>query len=180
MKTNTIIKLFLIAFIICLGGRYVLQGKVKNITLKKGDKAPSIILFNLKDKFFKSKKHFKKSIILLNFWSTYCVPCKKEIPELIKMSEEFKDKNITMLFISLDKEGRKKVMLFLKENKFNIPETNVLLDIYKMTAKKYGVTKLPSLFIINKKGKIEYSCVGYKESNLKNIEKTLKKLTKSK
>ncbi len=157
-------------------GINVVIGGQKKVILKKGSKAPTFILLNLKEKFVKIKDHLNKSVIVVNFWATYCEPCRKEIPELLNMKKEFNDKNLKMFFISIDKEGVGKVKSYLGKNKFKIPDTDVLCDIYQLTAKKYGVEKLPSLFIINKRGRIEYSCVGYKEDNLKRVKRILKKL----
>lgn len=170
-------KYLLIILLLSISANFILGAK-KKVAIKKGSPAPKIMLMNLKNKFFRVSTHFKKDVILINFWATYCKPCKKEIPELIKMSEEFKGKNLVMFFISIDKEGEKKVRPFIQENKFNIPETNILLDIYKVAANKYGVEKLPSLFIVNKRGTIEYSCFGFKEDNLVKVKSILAKLLK--
>ncbi|MBD3322351.1 MAG: redoxin domain-containing protein, partial [Chitinivibrionales bacterium] len=97
-------------------------------------------------------------IVILSFWATYCEPCQKEIPELMKFAEKHKDDPIKIFCISLDKEGASKVVPFVKEKKYTLP---MLLDPYKRTSERYGVKKLPALFVIGPDGAVRYSSSGY-------------------
>lgn len=93
----------------------------------------------------------KGKVILLNFWATWCDSCKEEIPGLMKIYGEFKDKGFEILGISLD-SSEEKLRSYIKQN--NLP--------WKMTCSgqvwndptviRYGVNSLPSLWLIDKKG----------------------------
>lgn len=99
-----------------------------------------------------------RQIVVLNFWATYCKPCQKEIPELMRFSEKHKDDSVKVFCISIDKEGASLVSPFIKEKGYTVP---VLLDPYMKTAQRYGVEALPALFVIDPYGKIAFSAVGY-------------------
>lgn len=103
----------------------------------------------------------QKHIVILSFWATYCLPCQKEIPELIKFQQKHVSDSVKVLCVSIDKEGASIVAPFITEKQYAIP---VLLDPYRKTAERYGVTALPSLFVIDQSGKIRYSSVGYDTS----------------
>ena len=186
---NKIMKIMVLVLIAGLLITLTLSAKKKTKKIpKKGDKAPSIILFDLNNDYFKLKKQLRKdkdSIYVIDFWATYCKPCKTEIKELIKLRDELNNKNIKFYFISIDKSGdTDKVKKFLKDNKMNIPKKNILLDIYQMTLKKYGLKSVPGLFIIDQKGKVTGSFIGFKEekkeANLKQIKKILTNLMPAK
>jgi thiol-disulfide isomerase/thioredoxin len=98
--------------------------------------------------------------VILSFWATYCKPCKKEIPELMKFAEANPDKPIKIFLISIDKQGAAKVRPFVKEHQFTLP---VLLDPYARTAERYGVSSVPALFVIGPDGNIRFSATGFDE-----------------
>ena len=102
-----------------------------------------------------------RHIVVLSFWATYCIPCQKEIPELIKFAEKHRNDSIKVFCVSIDKEGASIVSPFVKEKGYDIP---VLLDPYQKTAERYGVKSLPALFVIDQFGKICYAASGYNES----------------
>jgi|GEM_PF-657972 len=99
--------------------------------------------------------------VVISFWATYCKPCQKEIPELMKFAEKHKDDPIKIFCISLDKEGASVVAPFVKEKEYSLP---VLLDPFKRTAERYGVKTLPALIVIGPDGIIRYASAGYKEN----------------
>lgn len=102
----------------------------------------------------------RRHIIVLSFWATYCKPCKKEIPELMKFADRHTADSIKVFAVSIDKEGAAIVAPFIKENNFTLP---VLLDPYKKTAERYGVNSLPTLFVIDERGIIRFASTGYDE-----------------
>ena len=102
----------------------------------------------------------EKHVVILSFWATYCKPCQKEIPELMKFAKKHKNDKLKIFCISLDKEGASIVAPFVKKQKYSLP---MLLDPYKRTALRYGVKSLPALVVIGHDGIIRYSSVGYKE-----------------
>lgn len=103
-------------------------------------------------------------VVILSFWATYCKPCQKEIPELMKFATKHQNDSVKIFCISIDKEGADIVAPLVNEKKYSIP---VLLDPYKTTASRYGVKSLPSLFVIGPNGVIRFASTGFDEkSNL--------------
>ena len=102
-----------------------------------------------------------RHIIVLSFWATYCKPCKKELPELMKFASRHTTDSIKVFAVSIDKEAAAIVGPYIKENNLTL---TVLLDPYKKTAERYGVKSLPALFVIDRRGVIRYSSVGYNEN----------------
>ncbi len=131
-----------------------------------GDKAPPISLFKLEsNKYFRSKDYLGEKNLVVSFFATWCVPCTKEIPELIKLSDEFVD---DFEFILIDvNEKRNVVRAYVDKNNISLP---VIWDKYGVVFEKYGGGGLPLLAVINKKGQITYLHSGYEEGD----EKVLK------
>ena len=89
--------------------------------------------------------------MLLNFWATWCGPCKIEMPWFIDFQRKYKDRGFMVLAVSLDEEGWEVVRPFTTELKPNFP---VLLGNDAMAEEFGGVVALPTSFIVNKKGEI--------------------------
>ena len=104
---------------------------------------------------------YKGKVILLNFWATWCPPCKKELPDLSKISGELKDKDFKMIGISVD-DNQEVLNNFLKTN--NLPytilfEPNVLVSKY-MEAAGQNQNVVPQTYIIDKNGKVVEAIMG--------------------
>jgi peroxiredoxin len=166
-----------------LSAAVIVYGGVDTTLLKPGSEAPSFSLPTLEpgkrevlsvwcgEKLSKPYVNSTPHIVILSFWATFCKPCQKEIPILMKFAEKHKDDKLRIFLISLDKEGKSKVKPFVEKKKFTLP---VLLDPYSRTAERYGVKALPALFVIDSKGMIVYSSSGYDEK--KPFESTLEEI----
>jgi|GEM_PF-1145920 len=104
---------------------------------------------------------FKGKVIVLNFWATWCGPCKKELPSLSQLSTDLKDKNFKMIGVSVDND-QTTADSFLKSNNLSytiLHEPKELLSKYMSVA---GVSDdvIPQTFIIDKNGKIVESLIG--------------------
>jgi peroxiredoxin len=110
------------------------------------------------DTLFKPHINKTRHIVVVNFWATYCKPCQREIPELMKFAEKHNDERIKIFCISIDKEGAAVAGPFADKKKYTLP---ILLDPYRKTAQRYGVTALPVMFVIDEKGVIRYASLGY-------------------
>ena len=118
--------------------------------IKKGENAPNFTLKNLEGKDV-SLSEFRGKFVLINFWATWCGPCKIEMPSLESLYQKFKNKNFAMLAISNDMFGETVVKPFVKTHKLNFP---ILLDQRLKASNQFGVVSLPSTFMIDPKGKI--------------------------
>ncbi|MFC1586501.1 TlpA disulfide reductase family protein, partial [Fibrobacterota bacterium] len=111
--------------------------------------------------------------VILNFWATYCVPCKKEIPELEAFAEKYST-STKLLLVSIDKIDKKKVKNCVKERNYKSP---VLLDMYQKISQNYGVFSVPALFLIDSTGVVRYKAHQYEENGIQNIEKAIESLS---
>lgn len=101
---------------------------------------------------------FKGKVIILDFWATWCPPCRKEIPHFVKLHNEYKDKGVVIIGISLDREGPEKVKMFCEGMNVTYP---VVMGNSKIVKDYGGIRGIPTTFIINKKQKIVKKIVGY-------------------
>ena len=99
--------------------------------------------------------------ILLNFWATWCEPCKKEMPELEALYEELKTRNVVVLAVSME-ETAEKVGKFLEKNPYKMP---VLADPDGKIARLYGVDSIPLTYLITPLGAIEGRALGPRHWN---------------
>ena len=103
-------------------------------------------------------KLIKKKLILVNFWATWCPPCIKEIPDLIKLKKKF-DNEIDIIFVSVDANPAKVIPNFLKKNK--LKDFQTYIDKKLNLTKELGVKVMPTTLVINE-GPYELSRVeGY-------------------
>ena len=142
--------------------------------VKEGEDAPNFTLKNLDGKEI-SLSEFRGKHVLINFWATWCGPCKIEMPSLEALYERFKDKNFALLAISNDMFGANIVKPFVKTHKINFP---VLLDQRLKVSNAFGVVSLPTTFMIDPQGKIIGALFGAEDwvtpSNILYFENLLK------
>lgn len=116
---------------------------------------------------------FRGQYVLLDFWASWCIPCRAENPHLVEAFEKFKDKNFTILGVSLDKESGKQQWIDAIE-KDGLPWIHVsdLKGFDNVAARSYDVQSIPINYLIDPKGKIV--AVGLRGSQLsKELEKIL-------
>ncbi|WP_139994091.1 TlpA family protein disulfide reductase [Paenibacillus paridis] len=94
--------------------------------------------------------------VYLNFWATWCKWCKKELPDINKVTGLYKDKDLVVLAVSVG-ENQKLVSSFIQEHGY---EVTTLVDPDKKVAEEYGVTALPVSIFIDKNGKIAHRKLG--------------------
>ncbi|MBT5472628.1 MAG: TlpA family protein disulfide reductase [Nitrospina sp.] len=149
-------------------------GTTASAQVEEGVDAPNFTLKNLEGKEV-SLSDFRGKHVLVNFWATWCGPCKIEMPSLEALYQRFKNKNFVMLAISNDMFGATIVKPFVKANKISFP---VLLDQRLKASNAFGVVSLPATFMIDPKGKILGALYGAEDwatpSNILYFENLLK------
>lgn len=140
---------------------------------KDGDKAPNFSLKSVKGKTVKLSD-FKGKIVIVDFWATWCPPCRKGIPDLVSIQKKFK-KDVVVIGISLDAEKTiKDVPEFVKNYKINYP---ILYGDEKVVVDYGGIQSIPTTFVIDRKGNVVDSHVGLveKDTYINKIKELLKK-----
>jgi len=100
---------------------------------------------------------YRGKVVLLDFWATWCPPCRKGIPDLIELKNKFKDEKFEVIGVSVDRETKKDIPAFIKSNGVNYPI--VYADDVTITAFG-GIEGIPTVFLIDKEGKIASRYVG--------------------
>jgi len=96
-------------------------------------------------------------VVLLNFWATWCPPCREEMPSMVKLNNAMAGKPFQMLAVSIDEGGKKAVETFAAKSGIKLP---FYLDSDGKGSRLYGTTGVPETFIIDKKGVILKKIIG--------------------
>jgi len=99
---------------------------------------------------------FRGKVVLLNFWATWCAPCRIEIPWFSEFQKSHQDTGFAALGVSLDEDGWDAVKPYIDEHQINYPVMVGNDDV----AQVYGATSLPTTFIIDRSGRIAATHVG--------------------
>lgn len=122
------------------------------------DKAPDFVLEGIAGEKVRLSDH-KGKVIIIDFWDTWCAPCKTEIPGFVKLQKEWGDKGVQIIGIAFAKQGVNAVKTFAENYKINYPIG--ICD--EGTYNSYGpIAGIPTTFIIDKKGRIYEEYVGYR------------------
>jgi len=134
-----------------------------------GKIAPDFTLQDLKGRQI-SLSDFKGKVVLLDFWATWCGPCIKSIPNLEMLYTKYKDEGLVVLGLN-DEPDHAKVEQFA-QGKMSYA---VLLDAKRQFA-EYGIRAIPTLFYIDRNGKVRYMEIGFSEGKEKDMETRIKEL----
>ncbi|MBI5327603.1 MAG: TlpA family protein disulfide reductase [Deltaproteobacteria bacterium] len=125
------------------------------------EKAPDFTLPDMNNRQV-SLNDFKGKVVFIDFWATWCPPCKKEMPELAKFVEKYPD--VVVLAISIDKITSH-VEKFFKKDPSMLKKLTVLLDPDASVLKLYGAVAMPTSYWVDKQGNIRYVHFGFNESD---------------
>lgn len=117
--------------------------------------APAFRLPDLKGKTV-ALEDFRGKIVFLNFWATWCPPCRAEMPAMEKLFQRMQGKDFVMLAVDFQEE-RDQVQSFMEQFRLHFP---ALLDTEGTVAAAYGIRGLPSTYILDRAGKIVAGAVG--------------------
>ncbi len=105
---------------------------------------------------------FKGKVIILDFWATWCGPCRIEMPGFVELQKEYREKGVQIIGVSFDRGNIKKVIGFREDYNINYP---ILMDDGSV-ARKYGVSAIPTTYVIDREGNLFKKYVGSREKNV--------------
>ena len=123
----------------------------------KGDKClPNVNYVDTIGKAY-TPENLAGKVVVVNFWATWCKPCLKEIPDLSKVQERFKDKGVVILGLMTDNPDSQQLLNFQSDNNMTYPVVRVNSDI--LVSYNYPES-LPTTFVFDRTGKQVFSHVG--------------------
>ncbi len=139
----------------------------------KGQRAPGFNLSSLKgDKV--SLSGLAGQVVVVDFWAQWCGPCKEELPQLDKLQKEYASKGVKIITVNIDKQ-RDNAEKLVKMLGLSL---EVLLDPSGSVAASYDLPKMPSSYVVDKKGVIRYVHEGFESGDVARFKKELDELVK--
>jgi cytochrome c biogenesis protein CcmG, thiol:disulfide interchange protein DsbE len=148
-QTDLILKI-LIGVLACVLV-FLVSGTLKQTIIEKNDTAPKFSIATDQGPTV-GRNDFKGKLLVLNFWASWCQPCLEEWPSLNEFARRYKDKGVTVLAVSVDR-NEKRYRDFLARNK---PEFLTARDPDTNISASYGTFAYPETYIINQQGKVVY------------------------
>ncbi len=138
---------------------------------KLSGKAPN---FTLKSRLGKNIKlsELRGQVVMLNFWASWCGPCRKEMPILEKIHKKYKRLGFTLLGVNVEENSRD-AKNYLKDVRVTFP---ILFDNRQRVSKMYNVSAMPTTVIIDRNGNKRFLHKGYKAGYENDYKKQIKKL----
>jgi peroxiredoxin len=139
----------------------------------EGQKAPDFTLTTLDGKKVQLSR-LKGKVVLLDFWASWCGPCRRSMPHLQETYSQYKDKGLVVVGINVDKE-QGKAKEFLSGLTVAYP---LALDPTSKVLGSYQVMQMPTAFLIDKKGVIRHKIVGFSDNIAKTTSAQIEELLK--
>ena len=143
------------------------------VSFSNSAKAPD---FNLKDQYgvVHSLENYKGKVIFLNFWATWCPPCKKEMPDVESIYKEYEENKKDVVILGVNSEKENEAKKFLKDKGYTFP---TVIDENSEVMRKYFIQAFTTSFVIDKEGNVYgYVMGGLTKEQIKQvIEEVLKK-----
>lgn len=159
-----------------LSGKNYLPGALTSTSAASGVGviAPGFTLSNMQGKQV-SLADYRGKVVVLNFWASWCPPCRAEMPSMEQLYGKLKGSDFVLLAVNVEENGRSATAAFSQKIPMSFP---VLLDDNQHVSELYRVSGIPQTFIINKKGEIVQEVTGGRDWNSPETIKFLTSLMK--
>ena len=155
---------FLIIFIFLISNSFAVEtSNIKNLVINKELKKYDSLTFLDGQNNQLSLNDFNGKLILLNFWATWCAPCKEEMPSLDLLQANENLNNLKIFPINVGKDNSEKSIVFFKDLK--IKNLNPYFDSPTTLAKKFGLRGIPTTILFNKRGEEFARIIGSTDFN---------------
>jgi len=149
-------------------------GKVTELgPLKLGQPVPDFTLNDLSNRPVTLSSYRGQKVVLLDFWATWCGPCRMAMPDLQKLADKFATNGLEILSVNQG-EPADQVSAFIQRRKYTF---HVVLDLKGEVGDTYGVQGIPTLVLVDKKGDVQWIRVGYSPDETE-LDKQVAQLTK--
>lgn len=118
--------------------------------------APELMVRDASGKSY-TLKEMNGSVVFINFWATWCQPCREELPSIQTLYNQFRNERGFRMVTVLYRDDYQKASAYLKERNFELP---VMIDDREKTARAYGVTGVPETYIVGKNGVLKDKVIG--------------------
>ena len=119
-----------------------------------------------------SQENYRGHVLILDFFATWCQPCRQSIPHLVEMNRKYGKQGLQILGLSVDEEGERAVKTFTDEFRVNYP----LALAGDSTTVDFGIRSVPIMYLVDKKGKIVEVYRGYSDEMARSLEQSIKRL----
>jgi thiol-disulfide isomerase/thioredoxin len=144
--------LIIFIYLITINFSYAFEKpNLKNLVLVKNPKLYEDVIFMDINQKNVNLDDFKGKLIILNFWATWCAPCREEMPSLDELQSNTKLSNLKIFPINIGQEDISKSKLFFKE--LDIKNLDIYIDAPITLAKKFTLRGVPTTVLFNKEGK---------------------------
>jgi cytochrome c biogenesis protein CcmG/thiol:disulfide interchange protein DsbE len=122
----------------------------------------------------------KGKVVVVNFWATWCEPCRVEIPWMIGFQQKYADKGLTILGVAMDDEGKSVVAPYVQSTKFDVDGESktmnypIMLGNDDIASKFGGLLGFPTTIVISRDGKVQKRYIGLADQG--DLEKEIKGL----
>jgi len=171
------IVVFLMVAIVGIGGAAAqdILPVAKYKVIKLGDPAPDFQLRDLNGRLV-TLSELRGKVVLLNFWATWCGPCRVEMPAMEQLYQTFSRKDLEILAVSTDAQGVAITRPFQQENHLTFP---ILHDVDFRVGLTYGARSLPMTFMVDRQGIVRHQIFGARDWGTPEAQQLVQMLMKS-